>query len=211
MGKKKGTINVSGMSISDIMNLPIEDFNKMGESDLRRITSRLVSAGNKRIRLLEKRGINSPAMMSLGTDTKFSTKLQKNIGKDQRVNKLRQEFSRVRNFLSLKTSTARGYNEYIKELKDDLRSQTGLSKKEINKINLNEVYSRLHKMQERGIVPVNVTGLKGGSKGSIQARNYLIQQMNENPNLSEENIVDMMTTKSREFYEIEEETGESEI
>lgn len=209
MAKKKGTIDVTGLSINDIMNFDINDINRMGESDLRRVTSRLVSAGNKRIRLLEKRGIKSPAYNSLGTSgQKFSTKLPKNVDVTQRVNTLKQEFSRVRNFLSMKTSKVSGYNEYINEMKEDISESTGISKKEINKMDLGKVFETLHKLQEDNKIPVNTTGTKGGSKGSIHARNYIISQMKENPEID---IDDLMKSTKEDYDDYYNETEETEL
>lgn len=209
MAKKKGTIDVSGMSISDIMNIDINTFNKLGESDLRRITSRLVSAGNKRIRRLESAGITSPAYSSLGTSgNKFSTKLPKGISATQRVNALRQEFSRTRGFLSMKTSTISGYNEYIKEMKEEISESTGLSKKDLKGVDLGKAFATLHKLQQSGKIPVNNTGTKGGSKGSIHARNYIISQMVENPTISEE---DLMKETQEDYNDYYDETEEAEL
>lgn len=209
MAKKKGTIDVSGISISDIMNIDINTFNKLGESDLRRITSRLVSAGNKRIRRLESAGITSPAYSSLGTSgNKFSTKLPKGISETQRVNALRQEFSRTRGFLSMKTSTISGYNEYIKEMKEEISESTGLSKKDLKGVDLGKAFATLHKLQQSGKIPVNNTGTKGGSKGSIHARNYIISQMVENPTISEE---DLMKDTQEDYNDYYDETEETEL
>ena len=209
MAKKKGTIDVTGLSINDIMNIDINTFNKMGESDLRRITSRLVSASNKRIRKLEQHEIVSPAYSSLGTSgVRFSTKLPKGIDRTQRVNALRQEFSRARGFLSMKTSTISGYNKYIKELKEDIAESMGVSSKEIKNVNMTKVYETLHKLQQAGKIPVNLTGKKGGSLGSIHARNYIISQMMDEPEISEESLMNRTIEDYNDYYD---ETEESEI
>ena len=110
-------MNVKGLSIQQIMNIDLNTFNSLKESDLRHITSRLVSAGNKRIRRLEKLDINSPAYQSLGNNKKFSTKLDTSVSSQQRVNRLRPEFSRIRSFLTSKTSTARGYQQWFLQIR----------------------------------------------------------------------------------------------
>lgn len=205
--KKYGTIDVTGLSIQDIMNMDINDINRMGESDLRRVTSRLVSAGNKRIRLLEKRGIVSPAYSSLGTSgNKFSTKLAPDVDVTQRVNSLKQEFSRVRNFLAMKTSTISGYNKYINEMKEDISASTGLSKKDLKSVDLGKAFATLHKLQQSGKIPVNTTGTKGGSRGSTHARNYIISQMVDNPTISEEDLMKMTQEDYNDYYDETEET-----
>ena len=66
-------MNVKGLKITDILDIDLDTFNNLNEKELRALTSRLVSAGNKRIRRLEKHDINSPAMQSLGNEKVFST------------------------------------------------------------------------------------------------------------------------------------------
>ena len=46
-------MNVKGLKVKDIMNIDLDTFNNLNESELRAITSRLVSASNKRIRRLK--------------------------------------------------------------------------------------------------------------------------------------------------------------
>ena len=81
-------MNVKGLSIKDILNIDLDAFNNLSESDLRKITSRLVSASNKRIRRLKEHDINSPALRGMGDMESFSTKLDPNISNQQRVNQL---------------------------------------------------------------------------------------------------------------------------
>ena len=196
-------IDVKGMSINDILNIDLDTFNKMNERELRAITSRLVSAGNKRIRRLESKDIMSPALRGLGSDRIFSTKLPKNVNVSQRVNKLRSEFSRARGFLTSKTSTATGYREYIKQLKYDISESMGISPNKLKNVQLSRVFETLHKLQESGKVPVNVTGAKGGSKGSLQARDYLIEKMLYNPNITDEYLFELGSNESSSFFETE--------
>ena len=205
MAKKKKsirTIDVTGLSINDITGIDLDTFNRMKEKDLRAITSRLVSASNKRIRALEKKGISSPAYQSLGTDTRFSTKLPKGTSKEQRVNLLRQEFSRARNFLASKTSTISGYKSYVKGIKEDIESSIG---KSIKDVDLSKAFERLHKLQESGVLP-SYTGVKGGSKGSIHARDYIIETMLDNPDITDKDIFKLTQEDYNEYYEETEST-----
>ena len=107
----KRTEVVKGLSVNDILNMDLSTFNKLGETELRAITGRLVSAGNKRIRLLERAEEDTPALSRIQrSGGKLSTK---NIprGKQQSVNLLRAEFTRAKDFLEDKTSTVKGWNE----------------------------------------------------------------------------------------------------
>lgn len=202
MAKSKKTIDVSGMTISDIMGMDIRDFNRLKESDLRAVTSRLVSASNKRIRRLESKSIKSPAYRSLGTDVRFSTKLPKGTSREQRVNRLRQEFSRARNFLSSKTSTMSGYKEYVSDIKDEISKSLG---KNVRDVDIGKAFERLHKLQERGVIPSS-SGVKGSSKGSIHARDYIVEQMMDNPEITDDEIFDLTQEDYNDYYEETEET-----
>lgn len=94
---------VSGMSVEDILSMDIEKFMKLSTSELRKVTGRLVSAGNKRIRALEKSGYSTPATRQVSKSGGiFSTK-----GKE--LNALRSEFTRAKQFMQSGTSTKTGY------------------------------------------------------------------------------------------------------
>lgn len=206
-------MNVKGLSIQQIMNIDLDTFNSLKESDLRHITSRLVSAGNKRIRRLEKLDINSPAYQSLGNNKRFSTKLDPNTSVTQRVNRLRQEFARVRSFLTLKTSTARGYQTFKKDTIKRLSRELNMSQKTIkNNLDIDRLF-RLHKeMKQSGIIP----GYRG-SKGSEQARNMIAEILVRNPKISDEDLKTYFENAFDQWYEqeesddIEDETEESDF
>ncbi len=203
MAKKRiSTIDVTGLSVSDIMNISIDDFNKLNESDLRRLTSRLVSASNKRVRAIERMELMTPAYRSLGTDVRFSTKLPPNIDAKQRVNALRQEFSRARSFLSKKTSTIRGYEQTISNVKKELMKSLGVSKETISGINISKGFELFHKLQESGQIPAK------GTKGSSQMRDYLFEQMVDNPDISDGELMKRTEDYYDELYE-EQETEET--
>ena len=202
--RKVPTIDVNGLSIQDIMNIDVETFNQLGESDLRRITSRLVSASNKRIRALEKRGIQSPAYLGLGTDVRFTTKTAKGTSKQQMANKIRQEFSRARRFLSSKTSSVRGYNEFVKETRRKLSKETGIPISKLKGLNVGDAFKVFHRLQESGVVPPK------GSAGSSKMRDYMISQLVDNPDMSDASLERRLTDYDEEMYE-EEETGEFDI
>ena len=206
MTKSKKTIDVSGMSISDIMGMDIREFNRLKESDLRAVTSRLVSAGNKRVRRLQSKHISSPALAKLGTDVRFSTKLPKGTPKEQRVNLLRQEFSRVRNFIASKTSTISGHKKFIRESYQRLSQDTGQSISDLKRIDLGKVYEMLHKLQESN------PSIRPGTDGSSQVRNYIIEQIIKNPEISEQQLFARATKLSEKIYnDTNDETEEIEF
>lgn len=110
---------VSGLSIDDILNMDIVDFNRLSEKDLKLVVGRLVSAGNKRLRRMKAKGLISPAMVSLD-------KTPGGMGfsvKGKKINELRKEYARARNFLTKETSTVKGYTKVLLKTVDTLRER----------------------------------------------------------------------------------------
>ena len=107
-------MDIKGLKISDIMDISWEKLNSLNLEDMRLLTGRLVSASNKRIRRLSKtaRGTSSFAYQYVEERGKnFSTR-----GKD--INQLRTEFKTAKQFLSMKTSTIKGWKKYRKEMEE---------------------------------------------------------------------------------------------
>lgn len=105
-------MNLKGLTIEQIKQLTWEELNSLSRKELAQVTSRLVSASNKRIKRLEKtkRGTSSFAYQTVEQrGRKFSVR-----GKN--VNQLKSEFKNARNFLNMKTSTVKGWNKYRKEM-----------------------------------------------------------------------------------------------
>lgn len=195
MARRKATsiIDVTGLSIKEIMDIDIDTFNALGERELRAITSRLVSASNKRIRRLEQHNIISPAIQSLGSKGVFTTKLSPDVSAKQRVNKLRSEFARARNFLGLKTSTIKGYRSYQKQVREDLENELG---RKLTDSEIGTAYRILHKLQNDG----SVAG--SGTRGSQQARKMIFEQLYEQSAfLDDEDMMKSTKDKYEEFYD----------
>lgn len=204
-------MNVKGLKITDIMDIDLDAFNRLTESELRHLTSRLVSAGNKRIRRLKAKDINSPALQGLGKEMAFSTKLPKGTSRQQRVNKLRAEFSRARSFLTSETSTVSGYKAFAERTKERIASELGMDARTLGeKLDLNRLFDILHKAQEKGII-----SSYRGSQGSIQARAIIADLLIEDPNMDEEELMARLEREADRMYEerelIEDETDDFDL
>ena len=113
-------MNIKGLKITDIMDMDWNDLNKLTPQEMKQVTSRLVSAANKRIRRLEKapRGTESFAYQVVEErGRKFSVK-----GKN--TNQLRNEFKNVRAFLKYKTSTTKGWKQYREKMEQRVSGAT---------------------------------------------------------------------------------------
>jgi len=114
-------MNVKGLSIKDIINMDWDSLNKLNTKDLKQITSRLVSASNKRIRRLEKTqyGTESYAYRSVEKRGRMFSVRGKNI------NQVKQEFKLASNFLNFKTSTVKGWEKTKSKIEKQLSDTTG--------------------------------------------------------------------------------------
>lgn len=107
----KGKIKVGGLSIKDIMNIPMGELSTYSLTDIKNLTSRLVSAGNKRARrFIAKYGANSIKLKSYTSKGKFSVKGIKT------TKEALEEFERVSEFLSRKTSSIKGMKQFQKQI-----------------------------------------------------------------------------------------------
>jgi len=105
------------MTVQDILNMDNATFNKLNASEMRKVVSRLVSAGNKRLRSFERAGESSPASRHVAkSGGAFSTR-----GKD--LNALRAEYMRAKNFMQAKTGTRKGWKQVKKETIAGLKKQ----------------------------------------------------------------------------------------
>lgn len=112
---KKGRAYVSGKSIKHLTRLHAATINKMDESTLRAVVTRLSSAANKRIQRIEDKGITTPATREAERGGgRFSAK-----GKN--LNQLRSEYKRVKSFLKSETSTLKGYKDFAKRFEEKLQ------------------------------------------------------------------------------------------
>ena len=114
-------MNVKGLSIQNIMDMSWDEINQLSAKDLKSVTSRLVSASNKRIKRLAstKTGKSSFAYQTVEErGRKFSVR-----GKD--TNALRQEFKLSKNFLNMKTSTVKGWKKYRANVEERTGYATG--------------------------------------------------------------------------------------
>ena len=105
--KSRQTVNVTGLSIQDILEMDPEKILHMKDADLTAIGKRLVSASNKRIRrlLASPGGEYAPALKKAPKEG-FSVDIER--GRSHRK-KVLGVVSRMREFLSRKTSSVRGF------------------------------------------------------------------------------------------------------
>ena len=183
------TMDVNGLSIQDILEMNQNDLNRLSRNDLARVTSRLVSASNKRIRSLEKSETGSKSLILKALNEKGINKFSvRNKGH----NELLKTLADSRDFLKAKTSTVRGTRIVLKRRKEIIESRTGFK---VTDNDVNRVYDALHKAQEMGIIGGR------GSKGSLNAEKELWNVVDKNSVTNVDELIQTLESKITEVYE----------
>lgn len=119
-------------SYKDWMN--IDNPNDISERDLRKAVSQMSSAANKRLRRFEKAGINYSSLM--GEDT--ISGVRKFGVKGKTYDDVKNEFKRVRNFLSSPQSSLSGMAKAYRDFENHVKEITG-----------NKIYHRLNRKETK--------------------------------------------------------------
>ena len=113
-------MNVKGLKLDTILNMDWEQLNSLSESEMKQITSRLVSASNKRIRRLEQ--------TTMGTSSfayqKVESRGKKFSVRGKNLNQVKQEFKLAKQFLQYKTSTVSGWKKYRSKMEQRVSGET---------------------------------------------------------------------------------------
>lgn len=113
-------MNVKGLKLDTILNMDWEQLNSLSESEMKQITSRLVSASNKRIKRLEK--------TTMGTSSfayqKVESRGKKFSVRGKNLNQVKQEFKLAKQFLQYKTSTVSGWKKYRSKMEKRVSGET---------------------------------------------------------------------------------------
>lgn len=142
--RKESKINVTGLTVKDILSM---DVNQLSESDMRKVTTRLVSAANKRARRLaaKEEGKTSPAFRNLERSGKpFSA-----AGKNR--NQLYAELAKMRDFMRDKTSSLTGWKKVRKAGVERLGERLG---SEVSEDEAKRFWDLVGKAQEMGGIAV---------------------------------------------------------
>ena len=110
-GKLSKDIKVKGLTTESILNM---DVYKLNTRSLRKVTSRLISTANKRIRRLRQKAPNSRALIMHPNE--FSLK---GIKKNDR-NSIESTMKQIRKFLKAESSTMTGYNRQRAQIEQDI-------------------------------------------------------------------------------------------
>ena len=187
-------MNVKGLSIKDILNMDWSDLNAFTNKELKQITSRLVSAANKRVRRLEGSSLGTSSMAYQSVERRgrmFSVK-----GKN--VNQVRNEFKLASNFLKMKTSTVSGWKSYQKDVATKMKSASGIDINKWSDDNKSKMWKVYRKFEEQHGGEFK----KGDSDRIIQ---YLLETLDKTETMSEDELLNSINDEWESMYEDQDE------
>ena len=204
--KHKDSVDTSGMSIKDILNINPDALNRLNRGQMADVTSRLVSAANKRLKYLRESeyGKISPALSKFekeNHDDVFSIK-----GKS--LNKIKETFAEVKSFLSLKTSTVRGFNKLKKQVEHKIGAEVPMSADEYKEFwKAYRIFEEKNKASISNKSPELLKEMYKYTSGSISKRNFnkrakeIIKSGTKDivDELEEEGLTDVFTIDSNPF------------
>lgn len=175
-------LDVTGLSTEKILSIKPEQIKGLNEGDLRRLTSRLVSSANKRIRRLEKAGVESPALREIRESGGALSVKGKNY------NQLQKELSRARKFFRSKTSTVAGARKYSNKFREFTK---GLNEEEQK-----DFFDVLSKLRQ-----TDRATYESHYKEFIEKN----RELTKNSRLTSEEVYDALREKLDSYYESEQE------
>ena len=186
---------VSGKSVNDLMNLDKSTLNNLTPKELRSVTSRLVSAVNKRIRRLQTyahaEGIEVPSLQALNrkyNGNQFSIK-----GVEDKD--ILSVYGDIKDFMNYKTSSIKGLKQTRKEIASAVADISQTDYDELSKDEQNEIWDTYAKVIEPNkAIFYEVT--EDGKKKRKSTNGMLVQaiyQLQQNTSLSKREIIEKVT------------------
>lgn len=178
------------MTLEQVMNLTWDQINKMNIKDLKAVTKIVGDVANKRLQRLEKS--DYVATQALDSLNKSGGKI-KTGGKN--INQLRGEFNRARNFINMKTSKVSTAKRVYKardtqffgtkaKNKEELKARKDMSEK------ISELYDKYLELDPAAKYKIGARGV----------RDLAIETVTEKPNLSVDELIEIMENKYNDAY-----------
>ena len=128
------------MTTKEIMEMSFDDLNKLKFNDLKELTKILSKTANRRIRTIVDRYEKTPAIEGMiESGGRFGVSGIKSL------NKMRKEFSRVRNFLQDQTSLVIGVEKWVSDSIEQLAKQKGIN---ISRNDFDLIYKKLSDLKK---------------------------------------------------------------
>lgn len=186
---------IHGKSVNELMNLDKSTLNSLTPKELRQVTSRLVSAVNKRIRRLQtyahEQGIEVPSLQALNRKyggNQFSIK-----GVEDKD--ILSIYGDIKDFMNYKTSSITGLKQTRKEIASAVADISQTDYDELSKDEQNEIWDIYAKVVEPNkAIFYEIT--EDGKKKRKSTNGMLVQaiyQLQQNTSLSKREIIEKVT------------------
>lgn len=182
------TLDVTGLSTEKILSISPDQLKGLKQSDLRKLTSRLVSSANKRIRRIESAGAESPSLREVRESGGVFSVKSKNY------NELQKEFARARRFFKSKTSTVAGAKRYTKKFEEFTKGLNEEQKKDF--------FNVLSKLRQ-----TDRATYESHYKEFVEKN----RELTKNSSLDSDDVYNILKKKLDAYYEEEQEDAPNDI
>lgn len=137
---------IKGKTIEQILDMPLNDLQKLTVPQLRTLVGRGVSASNKRLRRFQAKYKKIPyAGKGAERNADYESVKFSVMGKDRA--QIMEEFKRIKSYLKAETSSVTGYEKVKRESRKALKEQYGIviSKKDFD--DFWEIYEKLKELK----------------------------------------------------------------
>lgn len=189
----------STISYKDFLDITPQAINKLSTEELRAVVARLNKVESKRVKNLEKYGLNTQAVRALN-DAGGVTKASRDMTRQQ----LLHEYKRAKSFLLSETSTVAGAKSFLSDISDRVGADRPLSKDEIER--LYDLVNR-HKEETQSLLAY----VKGNSKAveykySLKVQNKVWDMMDAGA--SDDEILKELNIMSEAEYNARQDTSD---
>lgn len=189
-------VDISGMTLKSIIDLDPTHLKNLSRSSMAELTSRLVSAANKRLTRLERTGMDIYSPAYKGRVKEGQTKADRFSVKGKSFNQLQSEFAKSKSFLTeKKTSSVAGAKLAQREM------EQRIGKHFESKEEANEFWANVKKLEEAGVLSENYT--------SAQLQKDVAAMQEEGVDFDE--MLRRINERQDEFYEPEDEEDPFEL
>lgn len=171
------------MKLDAIMKLNQREIEKMSRKELARVVSDLRSVARKRIERMEKSEIYSPAYSAIIASGGIPTV------KGMDLTQLKNEFKRYKHFIELKTSTVKGAKKYYEKSVKNFERLTG---REFTADQMKYFFGLLDDLRDDGLAT---------EKNYNSVLNYMVDYVEENPNATDNEILNHAREEVKKEYE----------
>ena len=186
-------------SYKEFLEMSPKEVQSLNKAELSKVVAQLNRIEHKRLKNLEKYGLQGPALTTLiggGGKTR--------AGRDMSINELRAEYKRAKSFLQSETSTVKGARQFIQGIKENIGAEKA---ENLTGEDIGRLYSILDKYKETGAIGFYKKGSKrsAGYSESIKAQETIYDLMKQGK--TDDEILSSLGALDESTYEAMQDTS----